>query len=452
MNPPDGDARAVPLTEADDDAVLVSRSCEVPDISFGSFLAAGDRHRVHWSTPEGLEVAGGGAAARLVADGPDRFDSLRADADRLFDAVDHDGPPATRPRVFGGIAFDPDHEATGVWAGFPGASFILPAIQLTRADGGTYLTVNRYGPDADAGGARDALADARDRLAELPMMRPRGEKPGVAGTEWLVDREEWTAQVASVIERIREGPLRKAVMATALRVDLVDEIDIPDTLGRLRRTYPECYRFLVQPTDGEGFFGPPPERLVRREGEVVQTEALAGSMPRGDTPEEDDEYARSLLESDKLQHEQGVVVDTICEQLDSFGTVGEGEQGIRKLTNIQHLRTPINAVLDGDTHVLELVEALHPTPAVGGLPLDLALETIRETETWDRGWYASPVGWFDAAGDGEFAVGIRSGVAGDGQATLFAGNGIVADSDPADEWDELQHKVRPVMDELERDP
>ncbi|MFC7069100.1 isochorismate synthase [Halobaculum lipolyticum] len=449
MNPPDGDARAVPLTDAD--AALVSRSRAVPDISFGSFLAAGDGHRVHWSTPEGLEVAGGGAAAKLVADGPDRFDALREDADRLFDTVDHEGPEATRPRVFGGVAFDPDHEAAGVWEGFPAAAFVLPAIQLTRADGGTHLTVNRYGPDADADGAAEALDDAAERLAELPMMRPRGEKPGVVGTEWLVGREEWTAQVAGVIDRIREGDLRKAVLSTALHVDLAEAVDIPDTLGRLRRTYPECYRFLVQPTDGEGFFGPPPERLVRREGEVVQTEALAGSTPRGDTPEADDEYARSLLESDKLQHEQRVVVDTICEQLDAFGTVGEGEQGVRKLTNIQHLRTPINAVLDGDTHVLELVEALHPTPAVGGLPLDSALETIRDTETWDRGWYASPVGWFDAAGDGEFAVGIRSGVAGGREATLFAGNGIVADSDPADEWDELQHKVRPIMDELERD-
>ncbi|UIO99248.1 isochorismate synthase [Halobaculum sp. CBA1158] len=449
MNPPDGEAGAALAPDAD--AALVSRSCEVSDVSFGSFLAAGDRHRVHWAAPDGLEVAGGGAAARLVADGPDRFETLREDAETLFATVDHEGPAATRPRVFGGLSFGSDHDADGVWAGFPAASFTLPAIQLTRADDATHLTVTRHGPDADADDAELALATARERLEDLPMMRPHGEKPGVVDTEWLVDRDAWTAQVASVIDRIREGDLRKVVLATALRVDLTDDVDIPDTLGRLRRTYPECYRFLVQPTDGNGFFGPPPERLVRREGEVVETEALAGSVPRGDTPEADAEHARSLLESEKLQHEQRLVVDTICEQLDAFGTVGEGEQGVRKLTNIQHLETPITAVLDDDTHVLELVEALHPTPAVGGLPLDLALETIRETETWDRGWYASPVGWFDAAGDGEFAVGIRSGVAGGREATLFAGNGIVGDSDPADEWDELQPKVRPIMDELERE-
>nr|WP_321170440.1 isochorismate synthase [Halobaculum sp. DT92] len=448
MNPPDGDARAVPLSDAD--AALVSRSCEVPDISFGSFLAAGDRHRVHWSTPEGLEVAGGGAAARLVADGPDRFDDLRADAATLFDRVDHEGRRRRAPACSAASRSTPTTTPRACGRGSrPRCSSCRRSSHPRRR--GTYLTVNRYGPDADAADAADALADARDRLDDLPMMRPRGEKPGVVDTEWLVDRAAWTAQVASVVDRIRAGALRKAVLATALRVDLASDVDIPDTLGRLRRTYPECYRFLVQPTDGEGFFGPPPERLVRREGEVVQTEALAGSMPRGDTPEADDEYARALLDSEKLQHEQRLVVDTICDQLAAFGTVGEGEQGIRKLTNIQHLKTPINAVLDGDTHVLELVEALHPTPAVGGLPLEAALATIRDTETWDRGWYASPVGWFDAAGDGEFAVGIRSGVAGGREATLFAGNGIVGDSDPDDEWDELQPKVRPIMDELERE-
>ncbi|PSQ05538.1 isochorismate synthase [Halobacteriales archaeon QS_6_71_20] len=463
MNPPDGEARAALRPDAD--AALVSRSCEVADVSFGSFLAAGDRHRVHWAAPDGLEVVGGGAAARLVAgsaadsrdggspaaDGADRFESLRAEAGALFATVDHEGPAATRPRVFGGLSFGPDHEPDGAWAGFPAACFTLPAVQLTRAEDGTYLTVNRYGPDADAAAAEAALSDARDRVDDLPMMRPFGEKPGVAGTEWLVDRAEWVEQVSSVVDRIRDGDLLKTVLATALRVDLASEVDIPDTLGRLRRTYPECYRFLVQPTDGDGFFGPPPERLVRREGEVVETEALAGSMPRGDTPEADAEHARSLLESEKLQHEQRLVVDTVCEQLDAFGTVGEGEQGVRKLTNIQHLQTPITAVLDGDTHVLELVEALHPTPAVGGLPLSAALSTIDGTETFDRGWYASPVGWFDAAGDGEFAVGIRSGVAGGREAVLFAGNGIVGDSDPEAEWDELQPKVRPIVDELERE-
>jgi menaquinone-specific isochorismate synthase len=127
-----------------------------------------------------------------------------------------------------------------------------------------------------------------------------------------------------------------------------------------------------------------------------------------------------------------------------------GEQTIRKLATIQHLRTPIEARLDADEHVLSVVETLHPTPAVGGIPLEVALEAIRDFEPFDRGWYASPVGWFDATGDGEFAVAIRSAIGDGDSVTMFGGNGIVADSDPAEEWDEVLPKFRPVLDELER--
>ena len=149
-------------------------------------------------------------------------------------------------------------------------------------------------------------------------------------------------------------------------------------------------------------------------------------------------------------HLETHVADAIREQLEPFASsVGTGDRSVRRLATVQHLRTPISAELAGDEHVLSLVEALHPTPAVGGLPPDAALETIRETETFDRGWYAAPVGWFDASGNGTFAVAIRSALARGDAATVFAGAGIVADSDPDREWDEVQLKYRPMLDELE---
>ncbi|WP_224269329.1 isochorismate synthase [Haloprofundus salinisoli] len=447
MNPAQRNQQA---TASHAEATLVSRSCEIPDVSFRAFLADQNAPRVHWASPDGLELVGGGAAAHLAASGPGRFDRLRGEADAVFDEVDRDGPAATRPRMLGGLSFDAEHEGTPPWTGFAAATFVLPRVQLTRSDDATWLTVVEYGPDATPETAATALDAARESLSELPMMRPSGGSPGVVGRHWRTPRDEWTAQVERVTERIRSGDLLKVVLATALDLDLAESVDIPDALERLRRTYPECYRFLVQPTDDAAFFGPPPERLVKRDGRTVETEALAGSMPRGETPEDDAGYAESLLESEKLQHEQQLVADTICEQLEQFGDVTAHDKRIRKLSNIQHLQTPISATLDADTHVLSLVEALHPTPAVGGLPLEAALETIRQTESFDRGWYASPVGWFDAEGNGEFAVGIRSGVAGGTRATLFAGNGIVGDSDPEAEWEELQPKVRPILDELER--
>jgi menaquinone-specific isochorismate synthase len=160
--------------------------------------------------------------------------------------------------------------------------------------------------------------------------------------------------------------------------------------------------------------------------------------------------AQELLDSEKNAHEHQLVADAIREQLAPLASsVRTGERSVRRLATVQHLFTPITATLSSDQHVLSLVEALHPTPAVGGLPPERALETIRDTEPFDRGWYAAPVGWFDAAGNGSFAVALRSAVVRETTATLFAGVGIVADSDPDREWDEVQLKYRPILDELE---
>ncbi|AQL41557.1 isochorismate synthase [Halorientalis sp. IM1011] len=431
-------------------AVLVSRTCEVPDVSYRAFLASHPAPRLHWAAPDGLEVVGSGAAVTLTAAGEDRFATLREGAATVFRDVDRTGPTETRPRFLGGLAFNENHDPAPPWTGFPAAAFFLPEVQLTRADGTTWLTVREYGQNVSPEDVSARLDRTREDLETLPSMCPSGGPPGVEGTEVTPTQAEWTAQVERAIERIRDGDLRKVVLATALSVDLAEAIDVPDVLERLRRTYPNCYRFLVQPTDEAAFFGPPPERLVKLTDGRVRTEALAGSVPRGETPEEDADHAQSLLSSEKLQHEQGLVVDAITGQLEPLGDVSRGQQGVRKLTNIQHLQTPIEATLADDDHVLTIVEALHPTPAVGGLPPGKAWEVIRDTETFDRGWYAAPVGWFDSDGDGEFAVGIRSGVVGGREATLFAGNGIVADSVPDEEWAEVKHKYRPILDELER--
>lgn len=432
------------------DGTLVSRTCEVPDVSYRAFLASRTTPHVHWTTPEGGELVGAGAAVVVTATGGGRFEAVRERARTVFDAMDTDGPEAARPRMLGGVAFSPDHEATSPWRGFPAAQFVLPETQLTRTDETTFLTVSRYGSDVDPGAVESTLDDTRATLSSLPAMAPSGDPPGVVETEHRTSREGWHEMVESAVARIESGDLRKVVLALALAVSLDGDVDIPNVLERLRRTYPECYRFLLQPTEAAGFFGAPPERLVRLDGRAVRTEALAGSAARGETPEEDADLAADLVDSEKIQHEQGLVVDAIRDQLDPLGEVRVGEQHVHRLATIQHLRTRIEATLDADRHVLDIVEALHPTPAVGGLPPDVAQQVIRETESFDRGWYASPVGWFDATGDGEFAVAIRSGVAGGREATLFAGNGIVADSDPAAEWDEVRLKYRPILDELGR--
>lgn len=430
------------------ETTLVARSREVPDVSFRAFLAGRGAPRVHWAAPDGLEVVGAGEAARLTGDGAERFEAIRDAAETTFEGASTP-EDAARPRFFGGGAFHDDHEPSPPWEGFPPATFVLPRIQLVRTDEATHLTVARC--DGDEAALERDLDAAAEAVENLPAMRPVGEPPGVVASRRTTTEAQWAAGIEAAIDRIEQGGLRKVVLAVALAVTLEEEVVVSDTLERLRRSYPDCFRFLVQPSDEAGFFGVPPERLVRLEGNHAETEALAGTVARGETPEEDAALADSLLDSEKLQHEQALVAEAIEEHLAPLGDVTVAEQGVRKLATVQHLHTPIEADLDGDAHVLDLVDALHPTPAVGGLPPETAERVIRETETFERGWYAAPVGWFDAGGDGEFAVGIRSAVAGGRRATLFAGNGIVADSDPAAEWEEVGLKLEPILAALERE-
>jgi len=429
-------------------AVTARRVSAAPERSLLSLV---DRPRVAWSTDDATIVAGG-AAVSLVARGPDRFGEVRTDARRLFETIETptDVPEPARPRLFGGFAFHEAHDlpADGPWRGYPGALFVLPAVQLTDTADGAWLT------SAAAGSDRHAVAAERldrwaDRLAALPD-RSRSAPPGIRRRRPRPDRTGWHDQVETALARIDGGELDKVVLAQSLSVDLDRTLCVSDALARLAETYPDCTRFVVDPGAGGTFFGATPERLVRLTGREVETTVLAGSTGRGETDEEDDWLAAELERSAKDVHEHEVVLEAVRDQLAPLtATVTTGDRRVRQLATVQHLETPVAATLDRDRHVLDLVEALHPTPAVGGRPQDAALRTIREHEGFDRGWYAAPVGWIDGDGDGAFAVALRSAVAEGDAATLFAGAGIVADSEPDREWSEVQLKYRPVLDVLE---
>jgi menaquinone-specific isochorismate synthase len=444
-------ARGSGRTDAVSGVTGVVGGVELSDAPVRSVLGAVETPRVVWSDAT-TTIAAGGATATLTADGPDRFGTVRRAATRLFDglATPDTLPDGARPRLYGGFAFHETHDDSPGerWEGFPGALFVLPEIQLSLTADGAWLTATATGADAgDRVGRR--LERWKRRLSTLPEL-VRSARPGVVVEHPTPTREGWHEQVTDAVGKIRSGVLRKVVLAQALDVELDGVVDVPGALTRLSGTYPSCHRFLVEPDGGGTFFGATPERLVTLRNGTVRTEALAGSTGRGETAAEDGWLASQLRESGKDVHEHELVVEAIRDQLAPAATeVRTGNRVVRRLATVQHLQTPIRAELAGEEHVLSLVDALHPTPAVGGLPPDAALETIRETETFDRGWYASPVGWFDADGDGTFAVAIRSALAGDRAATLFAGAGIVADSDPDEEWDELQLKYGPMRDELE---
>jgi isochorismate synthase len=269
----------------------------------------------------------------------------------------------------------------------------------------------------------------------------------------MLPASEWMALVAETVQRIREGAYEKVVLARGVQVTLpahTDTFDIPATLQQLRQSYPDTYVFAIQ--RGERFFvGATPERLIQAEDGQIRTMALAGSARRGASEEEDMQIGSELLQSQKNNAEHALVVTMVRDALLTHCThvhVVEKPQ-LLKLKNVQHLKTPIVGELLPGRCILDVMANLHPTPAVGGFPHEVALMSIRNIEKLDRGWYAGPLGWIGPSGHGEFAVALRSGLIDGNKATLFAGCGIVADSDPESEYTESCLKLQVMLGGLQ---
>ncbi|WP_044304298.1 isochorismate synthase, partial [Richelia intracellularis] len=263
---------------------------------------------------------------------------------------------------------------------------------------------------------------------------------------YVVGSEKFKSSIFSVLDRIKNNELRKIVLANALDVISTNNFDLIKSLDQLRITHPNCYIFSISNGKGQNFIGASPERLICISENKLITDALAGSAPRGKTPIEDTAYANSLIHSDKERHEHNLVVDFISRSLSELGLLPQiMSPRLRKLSNIQHLWTPISAIIPPNIHPLKILAQLHPTPAVAGTLPDIACTEIRRYESFERGLYASPLGWLDAEGNCEFIVGIRSALIDGNYARLYAGAGIVAGSDPNKELAEIQLKLQALL-------
>ncbi|HEX9369700.1 MAG TPA: isochorismate synthase [Roseiflexaceae bacterium] len=437
--------------------VLVSAVVRAPLRDPLAFFEQGARlaeERLFWSSPHAdCVLAGVDAAWKLMLAGPGRFADAAAAwrslcADALID--DPFGEVGTGPLLMGGFSFDPLRPATALWEGYPDGLLVLPRYALARAGGQVWLTINAVvRPES-------ALADELEaalRVYELFDVEPVELTPVAGGqiryAEDVPPAAEWKAIVRRVEQDLRRGELGKVVLARRHRVQGRALFDPARVVDRLRSNYPDCFVFAVARGD-RCFLGASPERLVRLRGQTVRTTCLAGSIARGATPDQDQRLGEELLASDKDRAEHEFVVRAVCDALVEVcgGHLTRGELSLMKLRNVQHLFTPIAGRVDGDRSILDLVARLHPTPAMGGVPREAALETIRRFEGLDRGWYAAPVGWMDARGEGEFAVAIRSALLQGAEASLFAGCGIVVGSDPDREYAESCLKLRPVLSVL----
>jgi menaquinone-specific isochorismate synthase len=261
--------------------------------------------------------------------------------------------------------------------------------------------------------------------------------------------EPFRQSVISALDSIKQKKFSKLVIAHVVDLLLAKPFPLIKALKNLRNQYKNCYIFSFGNGEGSHFLGASPERLLNLQNQQLITDAIAGSAPRGMTPKEDKQRGQTLLDNEKERREHQAVVTFISQRLQQLGlTVQTPPTTLLKLSNIQHLWTPIYSYLSSPLHPLEIVAQLHPTPAVSGVPTAIACEEINRYEPFDRSLYAAPIGWIDDQGNSQFVVGIRSALITGNQARLYAGAGIVAGSDPDQEVAEIQLKLQAMLKTL----
>jgi menaquinone-specific isochorismate synthase len=387
-------------------------------------------HPVTWLR-RGDGLVGCGVAAALRPSGAGRFDQAnqwwRDLTSRAIVRSDVDEPGS------GLIAF-----GTFAFADEPGDStLVVPEVILGRRGETAWLTT------VSSVGGLDQL----DRRLELATSPPA--PVDVSFTDGALNGEQWMAVVAEAVDRINAGDLEKVVLARDLVATAAEPIDVRWPLRRLAADYPTCWTFHV-----DGMFGATPELLIRRERGLITSRVLAGTIRRTGDDSRDLALAARLTRSSKDLEEHEYAVRSVAEALEphcSSMNVPEAPF-VLHLPNVMHLATDVAGVVHDSATVtsLELAAALHPSAAVGGTPTPVATELIAQIECMDRGRYAGPVGWMDADGDGEWGIALRSGLISGSTVRLYAGCGIVADSDPEAELAETQGKFVPVRDALSR--
>jgi len=421
-------------------------------------LEEGERFRFLWDSAPGLCLAASGRTNSLELSGPRRFELAQrfsaVSLSRL--AAPQACPPLARPRVLLAFAFfdSPLQEGEGV----PGVQAVLPRWQLSRQGRHCWLRLQRsLGGDVTARALAEELweqAERLDRLATDPATRQAGQHTANGATTSshtgtapaIRHRSAWQEGYRSVVERglelVETNRLRKLVLAVRQELLLDRPLEPQQLLSQLRQRQPGSCRFLWQQADGPALLGASPERLLTVRQGQLRSDALAGTAPIG-------EAAEQLTRSEKDRREHELVVEAISAELSAAGLRPRRPRHPRLARHGQlvHLHTPITAALE-DQQPLALAGALHPTPAVAGLPRREAMAALRSLEPFERGFYAAPIGWIDSQGDTELRVAIRSGSLQGQRLELTAGAGLVQGSEPERELQEVALKLGVLQQQL----
>ena len=333
-------------------------------------------------------------------------------------------------RLYGGTRFQ---GTAGLWEGFPSTQFWLPQIEITQSSTHTEAIVYES--------ATPHLAHATQNPNSLAAPHPfltRSDLPDYNG---------WQSRVDAALQAISSGLIDKVVLARKTTLQLPHTVSAWSLLRQLKP--PSGARFAFHLTPKLCFLGATPERLFLKRGNALSTDAVAATCPRGKTSAQDAQLAEELLQSPKNQREFQVVKQFLEAALSPHSDLlaWEGEDRVLKGSHVQHIHNRLHATLKQATSDADLIEALHPTPALGGYPRDAALALLKEIEPFDRGWYGGLVGMISQEST-HLYVAIRSALLQDKELHLFAGTGLVKGSTPEKEWEELEQKISPFMEQF----
>lgn len=438
--------------------VLISHvACAGMIDPLASFRSAQTRHEeeiVYWSDAgENLVLVGVGSAYSIKIDdsGLDRFSRI----EKKWAEIKNNSIRSNNCKIaqtglllLGGGAFDPIKLQSDRWRHFANAEFHLPRMLLTCKDGEAWVTINYL-----LQGNENPEELAQGLLAQCEWFLSKEKyQPSAVGSSFAIKEvgaDQWIAMVERIVQSIREGDVKKVVLARELFLQSKTVISLTDVLARLHAGQPGSYIFAFA-HHGDCLIGASPERLIKRKGDEYFSTCLAGSIKRGRNQAEDEMLRQELLQDKKNRYEQNLVVRMLSDKLNKYCESLEipAEPHLKPLRNIYHLCTLLQGQARPETSIFTVLDDLHPSPALGGFPQKEAIKKIREEEQLDRGWYGGPVGWVDDNGEGEFIVAIRCGLVRGKEVSLFAGCGIVETSDPVSEYEETQIKFQPMLSAL----
>ncbi|MDX8044790.1 isochorismate synthase [Gracilibacillus sp. S3-1-1] len=406
--------------------------------------------RVFWSSADrNTQFVGIGEAA-LLHDEDASYQTLQEKWQQMMKntkIVNQFSQYKTGPIALGGFPFDAQEQSEELWSDFTGSKFRVPTFLLTVENDKAFLTTTVYiEKESNVDKLATDLVTDRNRLLHAETSTYRDNRIVL---QHEVDPNQWKKLVKKATTTIETEQVDKIVLARELQLEFDEVCDLGTVLRELEKKQENSFIFAWEKDDA-CFVGATPERLVKVENDQLLSACIAGTAPRGKTEEEDKEIGQQLLDDEKNQHEHQIVVNMIKGAVRSCATSVEMPNApvLYPLKNLQHLYTPVQAQLAEGYTLLDVVEKLHPTPALCGFPRESSLDFLRKFEQLERGWYGAPIGWFDQSFNGEFAVAIRSALVRSDQASLFAGCGVVVDSDPDIEYEETGVKFTPMLHAL----